>query len=64
MIYGHAGGLHEGVNDDRTDEPEATLHQIPANHLGFGASQRNISWILESVDDGFEAHMLPHVAAE
>lgn len=64
MIYRHAGGLHEGVNDHRSDEPEPTLHQISANHLCFGASERNTSWIFESVDDGFVAHMVPHVAAE
>lgn len=64
MINGHAGGLHERVDDNGPHEAEASSHHILANRLCLGTPQRNISWMLEFVHHWFVAHMIPHIATK
>lgn len=64
MINGQPCSLHEGIHNDWPNISKPSLDQILAHGFCFGAPQRNISWISESVDDWFVVHRTPHVAAK
>lgn len=59
VIVGEAGGLHEGMDDGWTDEPEAPADHVFANGLGFGGLDWDLPACLVIGGDGFEVHEPP-----
>ena len=43
VVVGEAGGLHEGVDDGRADEPEPAANHVFADGLRFGGLSRDFS---------------------
>ena len=64
MIVHHAGGLHIGVDDRRTDETEAAPLEVAADCLGQGRAGRNLIELRPCVQDRYAIDERPDVGGE
>ena len=64
MVVDHAGRLHQGVADRRTDELESALNQITAYGVGFRRARRYLSHASPTVSFRFAADETPQVRVE
>ena len=64
MVDGHAGGLHEGVDDDGADEAEAPADEVLAHRLRLGRPERDVLVVPVLAHHRPVVHVPPHVPAE
>lgn len=64
VVDGHAGGLHEGVDDDGADEAEPPADEVLAHRLRLGRPERDVLVVPVLAHHWPVVHVAPHVAAE
>ena len=64
MVIDHAGGLHMGVDNRRSDELEATLFEIFTQGVRLAAGGRIIFQGFKTIDDRLAANEAPDVRVE
>ena len=64
VVDDHAGGLHEVVDDDRADEPEAPPDEVLAHRLRLGGSEWDVLVVLVLPHHRPVVHVAPDIPAK
>ncbi|KAG2325988.1 hypothetical protein Bca52824_008716, partial [Brassica carinata] len=61
MVVCETGGLHEGVDNRRTNTAKASANKVFAYELGFGSLHRDLAWVPELALSRLLVNEVPNV---